>query len=96
MENFHPLADAIVIELECVECGSVFSETIEELPIANMLADSVADGENSEEEIIVCPDCNQEYTCSIYVNQYEGNVEVTTESGDIVEDITVESILNED
>ena len=75
MENFHPLADAIVIEL--------------------MLADSVADGENSEEEIIVCPDCNQEYTCSIYVNQYEGNVEVTTESGDIVEDITVESILNE-
>lgn len=96
MENFSPLASAITIEFECVECSSVLSETIGNLPIANILADSVSDSENSEEEIIVCPNCNKEYTCSIYVNQYEGNIEVTTESGDIVDNITVETISNED
>lgn len=96
MGNFSPLASAIAIEFECVECGSVLSETIENLPIANILADNVSDSENSEEEIIVCPDCDNEYTCSIYVNQYEGNVEITTDSGESVDGITVETIFNED
>ena len=96
MKNFNPLAEAIVVKFECIECGSEISETIEGLPIANMMADCVSDSENSDEEVVICPDCGKEYTCSIYVNLYEGNIKVETEEAEIIEDITVKSIFNED
>ena len=96
MENFSPLSNAIVVEFECTECGFPISETIEELPMANMMADNVSDSENSDEEVFRCCECDKEYTCSIYVNQYEGNIEITTEDGNVIEDVTVEPIFDED
>ena len=96
MENFSSLASAIAIEFECVKCGFTINETFEELPIADIMADNIAESENSEEETIFCPDCGREYICAIFVNQNEGNVEVSTENGDVVDDIKVESIFSED
>lgn len=96
MEYFSPLARAINVSFECVECNSAINETIDELPIANMVADNVADSENSDEEVISCYACGKEYICSICVNQYEGNIEIGTDEGEIVENITIESIMDED
>ena len=96
MKNFSSLASAIDVKFKCVECGSVINETIEGLPIANIMADNTTNSENSDEEIIICPNCDKEYTCSIYVNPNEGNIEVSTEEGDAIEDIIIESIFNED
>lgn len=43
MENFSSLASAIAIEFECVKCGFTINETFEELPIADMMADNIAE-----------------------------------------------------
>ncbi len=74
MENFNPNATSITLEFDCL-CGATITAPIEQLPQANMLAENVEDSENIEEYTIAC-ECGNEYTCNVYMNMYEGNVEV--------------------
>ncbi len=96
MKNFNSLAKSITVEFDCMKCGTTINETFEDLPVADMLADNASGSENSTEETIVCPECGEEYTCDIYVNMYEGNVEITSSNRDVVDDVAVEETYNEE
>lgn len=85
MKNFNPIAvETITIKFDC-SCETEVVETLSDLPIANMYADNVADSENTDEYPICCIDCGKEYTCYVYVNMYEGNLEVKDENGNEVD-----------
>lgn len=75
MKTFNPLESVVVIKLKC-HCGNEIEESITDLPKPNYLADNVEGSENSTEHTIKCPDCNREYICNVYVNMYEGNIDI--------------------
>lgn len=79
MRSFNVNATSIDITIQCL-CGIEIEETIQDLPNANYSANSVSDSENSE-EYLVCCECGEKYTCNVYINMYEGNIEVKDENG---------------
>ena len=79
MKNFNPIAvESITIKFDC-SCKIEIIEILRDLPTANMHAENVADSENTKEYDIFCPNCDKEYTCYVYVNMYEGNLEIKDE-----------------
>lgn len=89
MKSFNPNVNTISVEFNCPKCGSNIQEIIEDIPVANNLADNVVDSENSEENDITCPKCDAEFTAIVYVNMNEGNVEIRDEDYNEVVKITV-------
>ena len=75
MKTFNPFESVVTIKLTC-SCGNEIEESITDLPKPNYSADNVEDSENSTEYIITCPKCHKEYICNVYVNMYEGNIDI--------------------
>lgn len=80
MHSFNQNANQITIVYKC-SCGTINTETIDNLPMANMAADNASDSENSEEYSVVCSGCDEELTCNVYVNMYESNIELLDSNG---------------
>lgn len=96
MKNFNSFTEAITLEFSC-DCGEVVAETIDSLPQANLLANNACDSENSNDYIIICPNCDKEYTCRVYVNINEGNVEIVDEDDNCVEEfVCIEGCTKEE
>ena len=76
MKTFNPLEPVVTIKLKCCRCGNEIEESITDLPKPNYSADNVEDSENSTEHTIKCPKCHKEYICNVYVNMYEGNIDI--------------------
>lgn len=81
MEMFNIGATSIIIRFKCSGCGQEIEYMIDDFPSPNMLAEDVRNSENSEEYAITCPQCEKEFNIYVYVNLYEGNVEVKDEDG---------------
>jgi len=90
MKNFSVMAESIIIKFDCNQCGCEIEETLDELPVADMSADNVAESENSDQVEVICPECDREYTIDLYRNMYEGNVEIEG-----VDDFEIEEQLEE-
>lgn len=96
MKQFNSLVTEITVEFECIQCETKVEETFVELPIVNMEADSVSGSENATEESIVCPECGKEYTCNIYVNMNEGNIEIVDDEGNDIDIVSLDEMFEEE
>ncbi len=53
------------LEFACPRCGATITETIEEVPGYDVMADRESDAQGYAEQTVACPDCEQQFTVSI-------------------------------
>lgn len=53
------------LEFMCPECGATISETIEEVPSYDVLADRESDAQGYAEQTVACPGCEQQFAVGI-------------------------------
>ena len=53
------------LEFMCPECGATISETIEEVPSYDVLADRESDAQGHAEQTVARPGCAREFTVNI-------------------------------
>lgn len=88
MEAFPILIDYLKVEFECPHCHEKVIHEFTTIPSPDWSGDTASDSENVDDEDFQCLSCKTDFCADIFVNIYEGNVEVTdVKSKSVVKDI---------
>ncbi len=97
MKTFNPNATKLIISFVEKSNNEKIEWTIEEIPTANMEADNASESENSNEVSFTPHEDADTYRVVLYVNMYEGNIELyNDDKGEEIKSFDIQEILEED
>lgn len=97
MKTFSPNATKLIISFVEKSNNEKIEWTIEEIPTANMEADNASESENSNEVSFTPHEDADTYRVVLYVNMYEGNIELyNDDKGEEIKSFDIQEILEED
>ena len=97
MKTFNPNATKLIVSFVEKSNNEKIEWTIEEIPTANMEADNASESENSNEVSFTPHEDADTYRVVLYVNMYEGNIELyNDDKGEEIKSFDIQEILEED
>lgn len=97
MKQFNPNATKLIISFVEQSKKENIKWEINEIPIANMQEDNVSKSENSNEVLFIPYEGANSYRAVLYVNMYEGNIELYNDDEDReITEFDIEELTEED
>lgn len=82
----------------CKTCGRTIDYAVTDIPSPDWSGDTVDSSMNSNEEEFLCPYCEQSYRAEMFSNIYYGDLQLTDDNGEEIENFSLqeEDYENED